>query len=128
MDALLPSIGSYSAGQLVQYYYEIRPKMKYEEIRLVINNHHNIQLSSSQMKSCLLQFGLSRKQNVNDAVLEDIIRNELRTSLSLIGYRQMTPNVCRKYGLNISCEKVRKALLKVDPGGVELRSRNVIRR
>ena len=28
------------------------------------------------MKSCLLQFGLSRKQNVNDAVLEDI-RNEL---------------------------------------------------
>ena len=90
MDALLPSIGSYSAGQLVQYYYEIRPKVKYEEIRLVINNHHNIQLPSSQMRSCLLQFGLSRKQNVNDAVLEDIIRNELRTSFSLIGYRQMT--------------------------------------
>ena len=128
MDALLPSIGSYSAGQLVQYYYEIRPKMKYEKIRLVINNHHNMQLSSSQMKSCLLQFGLSRKQNVNDAVLENIIRNELRTSLSLIGYRQMTHNVCRKYGLNISYEKVRKASLKVDPGGVELRSRNVIRR
>ena len=37
-------------------------------------------------------------------------------------------NVGRKYGLNISYEKVRKALLKVDPGGVELRSRNVIRR
>ena len=127
MDALLPSIGSYSAGQLVQYYYEIRPKMKYEGIRLVIN-HHNIQLSSSQMKSCLLQFGLSRKQNVNDAVLEDIMRNELRTSLSLIGYRQMTHNVCRIYGLHISYEKVRKVLLKVDPGGVELRSRNVIRR
>ena len=30
--------------------------------------------------------------------------------------------------MNISYEKVREALLKVDPGGVELRSRNVIRR
>ena len=96
---MLPSIGSYSAGQLVQYYYEIRPKMNYEEIRLVINNHHNIQLSSSQMKSCLLQFGLSRKQNVNDAVLEDIIRK--RASYIIVPYRipaNDTQRMSGKYG------------------------------
>ena len=59
MGALLPSIGSYSAGQLVQYYYEIRPKMKYEEIRLVINNHHNhhnIRLSWNNNGILILNF------------------------------------------------------------------------
>ena len=47
---------SYSAGQLMQYYYEIRPKMEYEEIRLVINNHHNIQLSWNNNGILILNF------------------------------------------------------------------------
>ena len=36
--------------------------------------------------------------------------------------------ISRKYNIDISYERVRKSLLRIDPEGVELRSRNVIRR
>ena len=34
-----------------------------------------------------------------------IIENELNTSLSCVGYRQMTENLYLKYGVNVAKEK-----------------------
>ena len=52
--------------------------------------------------------------------LQELIRNELCTSSSLVGYRQMTEIINCKYNLNVPKEAVRLALLEVDPQGVEV--------
>ena len=58
--------------------------------------------------------------------LLELIRNELCTSSSLVGYRKMTKIINWKY--NVSKEAVRLALLEVDPQGVEGRRRKTINR
>ena len=51
----------------------------------------------------------------------------METSLLLLDYRNMTDTLPVKHGINIS-EKVRKTLLEVDPGGVMLTRKKLIRR
>ena len=60
--------------------------------------------------------------------LQELIRNELCTSSSLVDYRQMTETINWKHNLNVSKEAVRLALLEVDPQGVEARRRKTINR
>ena len=60
--------------------------------------------------------------------LQELIRNELYTSSSLVSYRQMTEIINWKYNLNVSKEAVRLALLEVDPQGVEGPRRKTINR
>ena len=55
-----------------------------------------------------------------------MVENELNTSLTCVGYRQVTEHLTLKYGANISKEEVRKALKEVDPSGVEERRRKAI--
>ena len=45
-----------------------------------------------------------------------------------IGYRQMTEIISLKYGVNISKENVRKALVDIDPEGVSMRKKKTIKR
>ena len=45
-----------------------------------------------------------------------------------IGYRQMTEIISLKYGVNISKEHVRKALVDIDPEGVSMRKKKTIKR
>ena len=50
---------------------------------------------------CKLE-GLTRKRNVTEDQLYDIIVNEFGTSLQTVGYRQMTEIACIKYNINVS--------------------------
>ena len=55
--------------------------------------------------------------------------NELNTSLSSVGYRQMTENFCLKYGVNVAMEDIHKALKSVGPDEVNKRkSKTIMRR
>ena len=60
--------------------------------------------------------------------LEDMISNELVTSNSLVGYRQMAENIALRYGVIVAKERVRCMLKRLDPEGVSDRSKNVIKR
>ena len=55
--------------------------------------------------------------------------NELNTSLSSVGYRQMTENFCLKYGVNVAMEDIHKALKSAGPDEVNKRkSKTIMRR
>ena len=102
--------------------------MKYNEIFSVVSTHHNRRLTPNRLKQICKLEGLTRRRNVTEDQLYDIIVNELGTSLHTVGYRQMTENVCIKYNINVSKEDVRKAVKIVNPEGVEERKRNSIKR
>ena len=72
--------------------------------------------------------GLTRRRNVTEDQLYDIIAKELGTSLHTVGYRQMAENFCIKHNINVSKEDIRKAVKIVNPEGVEERKRNSIKR
>lgn len=129
MDNILQNTGLYSETDLIKYYYGRSPRLKYEEISFIITEHHKIPLTIDRLKKSVSKFGLNRRKSVvDDGIVDDIIRNEVSTSLSLIGYRQMKHIISRKYNVDISYERVRKSVLRIDPEGVQLRSKNVIRR
>ena len=56
-----------------------------------------------------------------------MVINELGTSSSLLGYRQMTVILAVRYGVSISKEDVRKNLKNIDPEGVSIRRNKLIR-
>ena len=57
-----------------------------------------------------------------------MVINELGTSSSLLGYRQMTEILAVRYGVSISKEDVRKTLKNIGLDGVTMRKNKVIRR
>ena len=57
-----------------------------------------------------------------------MVINELGTSSSLLGYRQMTEILAVRYGVSISKEDVRKTLKNIGLDGVKMRKNKVIRR
>ena len=129
MDNILPNTSDHAEADLIRYYYSRSPRLKYEEISFIITEHHKIPLTIDRLKKAVSKLGLKRRKSpVDDGILDDIVSNEVSTSLSLIGYRQMKHVISRKYNIDISYERVRQSLLRIDPEGVDLRSRNVIRR
>ena len=129
IETLLPSNATDNIEDLVVYYHNVRPKFKYKEICSIISSHHKRDITMSKIKSILKNKGLNRKRNVSEADLKEIIDTELSTSLSSIGYRQMTECLSIKYGVNVAKEDVRKALKVVDPNGVEKRkNKTIVRR
>ena len=72
---------------------------------------------------------MKTRRNVSGDRLCKIIKNELNTSPSCVGYRQRTENLCLKYGVNVAKEYFSKALKSVDPDGVNKRkSKTIVRR
>ena len=117
MDELLASNASHSMIllQLVEYYHRKKTKMKYRIICFVLNQHNGVSISGWRLKYICKKQGLSRKINVNNETLKDMVINELGTSSSLLGYRQMTEILVVRYGVSISKEDVRKTLKNIDP-------------
>ena len=93
-----------------------------------MTENYKISLKLARLKSFLVRHGLNRKSTIDDGLLDRIVQNEVNTSNSLIGYREMKHIISRKYHTNVSYERVRKSILRIDPEGVFLRSKNVIRR
>ena len=125
-DILLPECIQLTLDELVCYYHQVRPKFKYKQILSITTSHHRVPITYSTFKSICKREGLNRKKNVTDRELRNIIRNELNTSLSLVGYRQMTECITLKYNVWDSKEDVRKAIKEIDPEGVDRQRRKVI--
>ena len=113
---------------LIVYYHQIRPVLKYSEICHIICTIHNRSISVKQLKYFCQKLKLTRRRHVQDDLVKDIISNELSTSRSCLGYRQLSEFINIKYSLTVSKEQVRKCLKVVDPEGVKERWRKVIRR
>ena len=112
IDGLLASNASHSMNllQLVEYYHRKKPKMKYRRICTVLNQHHGVSISERRLKYICKKQGLSRKRNVNNQTLKDMVINELGTSSPLLGYRQMKEILAVMCPVSFSKEDVRKTL------------------
>ena len=123
MEGLLASNASDSMIllQLVEYYYRKKPKIKYRSICTVLNQHYGVSISDRRLKYICKKQGLSRIRNVNNETLKDMVINELGTSSSLLGYKQMAEVLAVRYGVSISKEDARKTLKNIDPEGVSIR-------
>ena len=74
---------------LIVYCYQIRPVLKYTEIFHIICTIHNPSISVRQLKHFCQELKLTRRRHVQNDLVKDIICNELSTSRSCLGYRQL---------------------------------------
>ena len=111
---------------LIVYYHQIRPVLKYSEICHIICTIHNQSISVRQLKHFCQKLKLTRRRHVQDDLVKDI--SNTSTSPLCLGYRQLSEFISIKYNLTVSKEQVRKCLKVVDPEGVRERWRKVIRR
>ena len=102
VDCFWPSDINISLKDLARHYHSIKPKLRYKEICSVISTHHNRILTPNMLKQLCKLEELTRKRNVTEDQLYDIIVNGLGTSLQTVGYRQMTEIACVKYNINVS--------------------------
>jgi len=127
MDCVLRKDINLDLNELVKYYYELTPKLTLQEICSLINMHHRCDVTTRRVKYIIQKLGLSRRK-IESVLLARAISNELDTSRSLVGYRQMAEIISLKYGVQVSKEATRLALLNVDPEGVQRRRTNAIKR
>ena len=90
MNTLLDSNSSVPLKELVKYYFNIKPVLKYKEIVSIINRQHNKSLTFRTFKRICVTEKLTQRNFVSTQKLQELVRNELCTSSSLVGYRQMT--------------------------------------
>ena len=112
---------------IVKYYFDLSPKYTQKEICSIVNTHHQIPITVRRIRYICKKGNLKRRR-VKGTDLKEMVLNELGTSRSLVGYRQMSEILCLKYDVHVPKENVRLALLEVDPEGVEQRRNNVIKR
>ena len=127
METVLEKDVNLDLHGLIKYYYLLTPKFTLNDICSLINKHHRHDVTERRVKYLIRKQGLSRKK-MNQSALIQAVSNELDTSRSLLGYRQMAKMISLKYEVNISKENARLALLHVDPDGVRNRRRNAIKR
>lgn len=81
--------------ELVSYYHQVKPKLKYKNICRIINQQHGSPLSLRKLKEMCREKKINQIRNVSGDELTEIVSNELSTSLIKVGYRQMTETVCQ---------------------------------
>ena len=89
MNTLLDLISSVPLKELVKYYFSMKQVLKYKEIISIINRRHNRSLTFRTFKRICATQNLTRRNLVSTQDLQELVRNELCTSSSLVGYRQM---------------------------------------
>ena len=127
MNAILSEAVKTDLVTFIRHYLSITPKYIYKEMCNIINNHHKIPITVRKVKYICNKQKLQRT-TVDNNLLKECILNEIQTSRSCVGYRQMSEIISLKYGINVSREKVRLALKALDPEGVAERGRTVIKR
>lgn len=97
---------------------------EYNVILDYLSTYHDIYISLSTLKRRLRLYGLSRRQYPIDlATAMIIIRNELRITGQLFGYRQMYKTLRDKYNINIRRDDVMAILRRLNPVGLAARRR-----
>lgn len=93
---------------------------------------HGIELSLLTLKRRLTNLGLQRRvpaqEQLSQEEIERIVENELAGSKCNVGYRKMWKHISTKYGIAVRRDVIRKCLVKLDPQGVESRTRRRLRR
>lgn len=103
----------------------------YEEIREFLKSYHDHNISLSTLKRHLKKMDLyrrplaHRRSSAND--LEEMVRIELLGSGSQLGYRRIWTTL-RNAGLMVRRDDVRRAILDLDPEGVDHRRRRKLNR
>ena len=99
------------------------------EIALFLACMHGIQTSLRQLKRILRRLGCTRRRNLSDLQeIVEAVETELAGSGRLLGYRAMHQRLVNHHRLVTTREVVRHTLRIFDPEGVELRSRQRLRR
>ena len=110
--------------ELLVYYHQISPFLKYSEICHIICTIYNRSTSVRQLKHFCQKLKLTRRYHVQDDLVKDIT-NELSTFLR---YRQLSEFINIKYNLTVSKKQVRKCLKVGDPECVKEICRKVKKR
>ncbi|KAJ8041260.1 hypothetical protein HOLleu_12026 [Holothuria leucospilota] len=108
--------------RLIRSYFHLG--LSYSEIVATLAQLHGIVLSERHLKRILRQLGLFRRNrfvNIEEILL--FIHNELLGSAQLHGYMR-----CIQNGFSVSREMVLEIIRALDPEGVELRRRRLVRR
>ncbi|XP_034094533.1 uncharacterized protein LOC117561334 isoform X2 [Gymnodraco acuticeps] len=108
------------AGLIHKYFTEGHA---YEVILDFLEKRHNIVLSLRTLKRRLQNAGLTRTDYTPIGTVHQTVAHELRGSGRLLGYRAMWQTLQQKYHLTVKREDVRQTISRLDPSGVQLRSR-----
>ena len=111
--------GNLKLKELIVYYHQIRPFLKYSEICDIICTIYNRSISVRQLKHFCEKLKLTTRCHVQGDLVKDIITNELSTSRSCLGSKHLSRFVNIKYNLTVSKEQVRKCLKVINPEGVK---------
>ena len=125
----LPAItgNAFSRDEVIENYFNLG--LSTPEITMFLLSIHGICISLRHLKRILRRLGCRRRcsqSNLQDVV--EAVKEELRGSGSLLGYRAMHQRLVNQHGLITTGEVVRQALKIFDPEGVEHRSRHRLRR
>ena len=111
------------------YFYKGLP---YRQIVLMLEKHHNLIINQRTLKRRLKDFGLTRRETVDEELRErvkDIILQEICTGPdSLNGYRTMWHILRLRHKINVPRRLVESLMREVDPRGVEQRKSRCLRR
>ena len=118
---------NHERNDLIEQYFRL--VFNYPKIMSFLLLCHGVRLSLRQLKRILRSRGLRRRRN--QSRIERVVNavdQELQSSGSCIGYRQMHQRLLNDHGIVIDRDTVRQIVKKLDPDGVELRSRKLFRR
>ena len=103
--------------ELIEQYFKLG--YNHAEILLCILLLHDRELSLRQLKRILARRGLKRRHNSSEVrTVLTAIEQELRGSVSDVGYRSVWQRLVTDHGLVVCKETVRHALRIIDPDGI----------
>ena len=116
--------------EIIEYYFH--RGFQYRSILFFLEKYHNIRLSERTLKRRLKDFGLKRRETVDENI-ENMARNIITDEISagpdrLNGYRSMWHILRLRYHINVPRRLVASLMKEVDPEGVELRKRRRLHR
>ena len=77
MNVLATLNRNVSLDDMVLYYFNIPPKLKYKHICNLINECHGATLTMKRLLQICKKLGFSRERNIDDGTLYAILSNEL---------------------------------------------------
>ena len=119
-----------SEKEIIEYYFH--RGFQYKNIVLLLEKYHGIRLSERTLKRKLKDFGLKRREPVDENI-ERRVRNIIMEELSagpdrLNGYHSMWHILRLRHHMNVPRQLVASIMKEVDPEGVQLRKRRRLHR
>ena len=77
MDVVLPSSSVIGLTELAGLYFHVKPKLKCRDICALINEFHGLPVTMRKLKEIFRKKGFSRRRNIDNATLSEVLLNEL---------------------------------------------------